>query len=129
MRPYVSIDQIAIDKALYDFVNREAMPGTGVAEGPFWSGFARLVRALAPRNALLLQRRDELQSKIDSWHKQYPGASFDHARYKSHLLEIGYLLPHGAAFAIDTAHVDPEIAQTAGPDRSWWCRSAMRAMR
>jgi malate synthase len=115
MRPHVSIDQIGIDKVLYEFVNREAMPGTGVAEGTFWSGFARLVRALAPRNAMLLRRRDELQSKIDSWHKQNPGASFDHARYKNYLLEIGYLLPQSAAFVIDTANVDPEIAQTAGP--------------
>ncbi len=115
MRSYVSIDQIGIDKALYEFVNREAMPGTGVAEEPFWRGFARLVRTLAPRNAVLLQRRDELQSKIDSWHKQFPGASFDHARYKNFLLEIGYLLPQSAAFAIGTDNVDPEIAQTAGP--------------
>jgi len=115
MRPYVSIDQIAIDKALYEFVNREAMPGSGVAERPFWSGFARLVRDLAPRNAALLRRRDELQSQIDSWHTQHPGASFDHARYKAYLLEIGYLLPEGAPFAIDTGNVDPEIAQTAGP--------------
>jgi malate synthase len=115
MRPYISIDQIKIDEALYEFVNREAMPGTGVAEGSFWNGFAQLVRALAPRNALLLQRRDELQSKIDSWHEQNPGASFDHARYKSYLLEIGYLLPERAPFAIDTVNVDPEIAQTAGP--------------
>ena len=115
MRPYVSIDQIAIDKALYEFVNREAMPGSGVAERPFWSGFARLVRNLAPRNAALLRRRDELQSQIDSWHTQHPGAFFDHARYKDYLLEIGYLLPEGAPFTIDTDNVDPEIAQTAGP--------------
>ena len=115
MRPYVSIDQIAIDKALYEFVNREAMPGSGVAERPFWSGFARLVRDLAPRNAALLRRRDELQSQIDSWHTQHPGAFFDHARYKDYLLEIGYLLPEGAPFTIDTDNVDPEIAQTAGP--------------
>jgi malate synthase len=115
MRPYVNIDPLAIDNALYDFVNREALPGTGLTEEPFWSGFARLVQDLAPRNAALLRRRDELQSKIDSWHTQYPGASFDHARYKAYLLEIGYLMPEGAPFAIDTAHVDPEIAQIAGP--------------
>jgi malate synthase len=115
MRPNVSVDQLKIDKVLYDFVNDEAMPGSGVQEHPFWSGFAALVRALAPRNAALLRRRDELQSKIDAWHRQYPGAAFEHSRYKNYLLEIGYLVPEGEPFAVDTADVDPEIAQIAGP--------------
>jgi malate synthase len=115
MRPNVSVDQLKIDKVLYDFVNDEAMPGSGVQERPFWSGFAALVRALAPRNAALLRRRDELQSKIDAWHRQYPGAAFEHSRYKKYLLEIGYLVPEGPPFAVDTAAVDPEIAQIAGP--------------
>jgi malate synthase len=115
MRSSVNIGHLAIDRALYEFVNREAMPGTGVVEGSFWGGFERLVQDLAPRNAALLERRDELQSKIDSWHRQYPGAFFDPARYKACLLDIGYLRPEGAPFAIDTAHVDPEIAQIAGP--------------
>ena len=115
MRPHVSVDHLGIDKALYDFVNQEAMPGTGVQEQPFWSGFAALVRALEPRNLALLQRRDELQSKIDAWHRQYPGAAFDHSRYKAYLLEIGYLVPDKAPFAVDTANVDAEIAHIAGP--------------
>ena len=115
MRPHVSIDRLRIDKALYDFVTREAMPGTAVEERPFWNGFAQLVAALAPRNAALLQRRDELQSAIDAWHLRHPGAAFDHARYKAYLLEIGYWVPEGPAFAADTANVDPEIARIAGP--------------
>src|SRR6202050_499035 len=111
----VGIDGLKIDKVLYDFVNDEALPGTGVQEQPFWSGFAALVRSLAPRNAALLRRRDELQSKIDAWHRQHPGAAFEHSRYKAYLLEIGYLVPEGEAFAIDTADVDAEIAHIAGP--------------
>src|SRR6202045_2759095 len=91
------------------------MPGTEVQERPFWSGFSALVRALVPRNTALLLRRDELQSKIDAWHRQYPGADFDHAPYKAYLLEIGYLVPEKQPFAVDTAGVDPEIAQIAGP--------------
>src|SRR5882762_11163889 len=101
MRATVSVDHLVVDKVLYDFVNREAIPGTGVQERPFWSGFSALVRALAPRNAELLRRRDELQSKIDAWHRQYPGAAFDHSRYKGFLLEIGYLVPEQEAFAVD----------------------------
>jgi malate synthase len=115
MRTNVSVDQLRIDKVLYDFVTHEAMPGTGVLERPFWLAFAALVRTLAPRNAALLLRRDQLQSKIDAWHRQYPGAAFDPARYKAYLLEIGYLVTEQPPFAIDTANVDAEIAQIAGP--------------
>jgi len=115
MRAIVSVDHLEIDMLLYDFVNHEAMPGTGVQEQSFWKGFAGLVRALAPRNAALLQRRDDLQSKIDNWHRRHPGADFDRSSYKAYLLEIGYLVGDEPPFTIDTANVDPEIAQIAGP--------------
>ncbi len=115
MRAHVSVDGIRIDRVLYDFIGTEVMPGTGVHERSFWTGFAALVRRLAPRNAALMLRRDELQSMIDSWHRQHPGAYFDHGRYKAYLLEIGYLVPERDGFVIDTAGVDPEIALIAGP--------------
>src|ERR1700692_3960813 len=115
MRATVTVDHLGIDRVLYDFVNHEAMPGTEVQERPFWSGFSALVRALMPRNTELLLQRDDLQSKIDAWHRQYLGADFDHASYKAYLLEIGYLVPEKQPFAVDTAGVAPEIAQIAGP--------------
>src|SRR5271168_4823504 len=115
MRAMVTVDHLEIDQVLYDFVNREAMPGTDVEERAFWRGFAALVRALAPRNAALLARRDALQAQIDTWHRQFPGAAFEHSRYKQFLLDIGYLVPEQPAFAVDTAQVDPEIAHIAGP--------------
>ena len=103
----ITVKKLRIDKVLYDFVNQEAMPGTDIREQAFWSGFAALVAALAARNAALLQRRDELQASIDAWHRQHPGAGFDRARYKAHLLEIGYLTPERAPFAIDTVTSEP----------------------
>jgi malate synthase len=115
MRATIGVDRLAIDKVLYDFVNQEAIPGTGIEERAFWSGFSGLVGTLTPRNAELLLRRDELQAKIDAWHRQFPGAAFDHARYKAYLFEIGYLVPENPPFTVDTAGVDPEIAQIAGP--------------
>jgi malate synthase len=115
MRATVTVEHLDIDKVLYDFVNEEAMPGTGLRERPFWSGFGALVRALAPRNAELLLRRDRLQSMIDAWHRQNPGPAFDRSRYKAYLLEIGYLVPEKQPFAVDTGGVDPEIALIAGP--------------
>jgi malate synthase len=111
----VNVDHLAIDANLYDFVNREAIPGTGVQEQPFWRGFANLVGELAPRNAALMSQRDQLQEKIDAWHRQYAGAAFEHSRYKEYLLEIGYLVPEKQSFAVDTANVDAEIARIAGP--------------
>jgi len=115
MRAISGADDVSVDDGLYEFVTHEAMPGTGIAERPFWSGFAGLIRELTPHNAALLRRRDELQNKIDDWHRRHPGASFDRRDYKSHLIEIGYLLPERAPFAIDTANVDAEIAHIAGP--------------
>jgi malate synthase len=111
----VSVDDLKVDKALYDFVNNEAMPGSGIQAQDFWNGFASLVRTLAPRNAELLRKRDELQAKIDAWHRQHPGPGFDQAKYSSFLSEIGYLVTEGAPFAVSTANVDAEIARIAGP--------------
>jgi malate synthase len=115
MRATVRVDQIQVDKELYDFVNNEAIPGSGVEATEFWKGFAALVRSMAPRNAALLGRRDELQAKIDAWHRQNPGPGFNHAKYKALLTEIGYLVPEQELFSVSTANVDAEIARIAGP--------------
>ena len=115
MRATVSIDELKVDQALYDFVNGEIIPDSGVQVQAFWNGFASLVRTLAPRNAELLRRRDELQAKIDAWHRQNSGPGFDHAKYKTFLSKIGYLVTEGTPFSVGTANVDAEIAQIAGP--------------
>jgi malate synthase len=109
------IDDIEVDAGLHDFVNREALPGTGVDAGTFWRGFAALIRRLAPRNTAFLERRDALQGDIDAWHRRHPGALFDHESYCAFLAEIGYLVPEPEPFRIDTADVDEEIARIAGP--------------
>ena len=111
----VRIDHIDVDRRLHDFVTREAMPGTGVDAAEFWCGLAALVRRLAPRNAALMKRRDVLQSQIDAWHRQHPGAEFDRASYKGFLVQIGYLEPEREPFSVTTANVDAEISQIAGP--------------
>jgi malate synthase len=110
----VTVEQLKVDKSLYDFVTQEAIPGTGVRAQDFWSGFAALVQSLAPRNAALLQRRDELQAKIDNWHRQHQ-SGFDRPRYTAFLREIGYLVPEKEPFSVSTANVDPEISHIAGP--------------
>ena len=112
---YVAAGGLGIARPLYDFVNREAIPGTGVAADAFWDGLGEIVRDLAPRNRALLARRDELQQQIDAWHVSQRGKPLNHAGYLRFLREIGYLLPEPPDFAVETSNIDPEIASIAGP--------------
>ncbi len=100
---------------LVDFIEGAALPGTGIDAGTFWAGLSELVHDLGPKNRALLQTREDMQAKIDSWHKERAGQPHDADAYTSFLREIGYLVPEGPAFEIDTKGVDPEIAQVPGP--------------
>ena len=114
MTDRIDIDGLKIARELHDFVANEALPGTGIDAAKFWADFSAIVHDLAPKNRALLARRDELQARIDAWHRDN-GAPTDLAAYKAFLSEIGYLLPEGADFSVATANVDPEIATIAGP--------------
>ncbi len=105
---------LSIDKSLYDFLLTQALPGTAVDPERFFAGFSAIVHDLAPRNRMLLARRDELQEKLDAWYREN-GAPSDMGAYEQFLREIGYLLPEGDDFSVTTANVDPEIAEIAGP--------------
>ena len=113
--PRIALHGLSIATVLYDFVNNEALPGTGVEAGPFWQGFAGLLGKFAASNAALLAKRDALQAKIDAWHTARKGQPHDEAAYEAFLREIGYLLPEPAPFTIGTENVDDEIARIAGP--------------
>jgi malate synthase len=104
---------LQVAKELYDFINDKAIPGTGVDQSAFWAGFDELVHDLAPKNKALLAKRDDIQAKVDAYHRENP--KMDFASYKAFLQEIGYLLPEGKAFEASTVNVEPEIAQMAGP--------------
>ena len=105
---------LAVAAQLHDFIVSEALPGSGVEETAFYAGLAALVGELGPRNRALLGRRDELQAKIDAWHRAHP-APIDQDAYEAFLRDIGYLEPQPAPRAITTANVDAEIAEIAGP--------------
>ena len=115
MTERVNAGGLQVDKALYDFINDEALPGTGIGPEAFWSGFDRLVHDLAPRNRELLDTRDELQRRIDAWYRENRDQPIDLDEYKAVLQEIGYLVPEGDDFAAETANLDPEISTIAGP--------------
>ncbi|WP_438751115.1 malate synthase G [Pararhizobium sp. O133] len=105
---------LAIDADLHDFLVAEALPGTGVDADDFFAAFSQIVHDLAPKNRTLIAKRDALQEQLDTWYRQN-GAPVDMAVYEAFLREIGYLLPEGPDFAVSTSHVDPEIADIAGP--------------
>lgn len=104
---------LQIAQSLFDFVNNEALPGTGVDQDQFWAAVDAIIHDLAPRNRALLAKRDEIQAQIDAWHRSQD--SFDFTAYKAFLQEIGYLLPEGEDFSASTSNVDPEMATMAGP--------------
>ena len=100
---------------LHELVEKRVLPGTGIEATRFWNGLGELIERLAPKNRALLARRDELQTKIDAWHRERAGKPHDAAAYKRFLTDIGYLQPEPADFKIATTNVDAEIAQQAGP--------------
>jgi malate synthase len=115
MTERVVVDGLSVAKVLHDFIGKEVLPGTGLSEAAFWTRVDRLIHDLAPKNRALLEKRDDLQGRIDAWHRARKGQPFDLAVYKAFLVEIGYLVPEGSDFAVDTASVDDEIARIAGP--------------
>ncbi|WP_461480822.1 malate synthase G [Porticoccus sp.] len=115
MTERVQVSGLQVARSIYDLVNQDIIPGTGVDVAAFWQSFAAIVSDFAPKNRQLLEKRDALQAQIDNWHRQRAGQLHNHSEYKAFLQAIGYLVPEGGDFAITTANVDPEIAQQAGP--------------
>jgi malate synthase len=106
---------LAVAPVLRAFMETEALPGTGVEPARFWEAMERILRDLAPANAALLAKRDDLQARIDAWHRANPAKPVDLPAYAAFLREIGYLLPEPAEVQVGTTDVDAEIASLAGP--------------
>ncbi|MFN0002352.1 MAG: malate synthase G [Pseudohongiellaceae bacterium] len=108
---------LQITQVLYDFIEKEATPGTGITHVAFWEAMCAVLDKLAVRNRTLLARRDELQAKIDNWHTEHNVAYYLSHRdeYKKFLQDIGYLVPVGEDFKIGTRNTDYEISIVAGP--------------
>jgi len=107
--------RLQVATALYDFVNQQVLPGTGVDQAAFWAGFDAIVADLAPKNIALLAERDRLQAELDKWHSAHPGPITDMAAYRQFLETIGYLVPAPSGVKATTANVDAELAVQAGP--------------
>ena len=114
-KKYISHGHLSIASELLDFVNNELLPGTGVAKEIFWNGLDKCAHELTPKNRELLEFRENLQKKIDIWHRDRKGEKIDIIEYSNFLVEIGYLKKEGGKFQIKTKNVDSEISAIAGP--------------
>jgi malate synthase len=106
---------LQVDQILADFIEAQALTGSGISADQFWAGMADLAQVQGAKNRALLAKREALQTQIDDWHLAHRNGAHDPLAYKSFLQDIGYLLPEGEDFQIETTNVDPEIASIPGP--------------
>jgi malate synthase len=106
---------LTISSHLKDFLENEVIAGLNITKEHFWSSFEKIVNEFSPRNKALLQKREDIQSKIDSWHIDHKDEDFNTDKYKTFLTDIGYIAPRSPDFTISTDNVDPEIKTIAGP--------------
>ncbi len=114
MVEYTQRAGLDVAPVLADFVEAKLLAGLPVSAEAFWSGYAALLRDFVPENRALLLERDEIQAKIDAWLTARRGQEWDNAAWQAFLREIGYIVPEGPAFQIETGPADPEIAKVAG---------------
>ncbi|MDH3704891.1 MAG: malate synthase G [Acidimicrobiia bacterium] len=111
----IEIAGLQVGRPLATFIDEQALSGTGVDRDAFWAGLADVVTTFGPRNRELLEVRASMQAAIDDWHRARAGQPHDAVAYRAFLEELGYLVPEGPAFGVDTTGVDPEIATIFGP--------------
>ena len=112
---YQNVENLKVSEELLNFVNKELLKDTAVSPEKFWSGFSKVVHDLAPKNKELIKIREEIQQKINEWHKSRKGNEINLEEYKDFLKNIGYLKEVGPDFKIETKNVDEEITSIAGP--------------
>lgn len=115
MTDRISRNGLQIDRVLFEFIEEKALPGTGVAADDFWAGLSALAHEMGPRNAALLQQREDMQESIDNWHREHRDKPHDPAAYRAFLEVIGYLEKEGPDFQIETQNTDPEFSCVPGP--------------
>ena len=113
MTARTNIRKLQVATELYQFIEDQVLPGTGVASADFWAGFDAIVRDLAPKNAALLAERERLQAELDAWHRAHPGPIRNMPGYRRLLERIGYLVVQPARVKATTKNVDAESQHAA----------------
>ena len=112
---YLKVSNLSVSKNLYDFINNEALPNSGISSNQFWRGLSNSLEILVPINKKLLDDRRKLQLEIDRWHLNNNKNTFDLDGYETFLKKIGYLKKEGPDFKIKTKNLDEEISNIPGP--------------
>ena len=129
----INISNLSVDENLVKFINDEVLPGTNINSKKFWESFSEVVNKLAPKNKSLIQKRAEIQKKIDEWHISKKESIFDKKEYINFLKSIGYIVEEKSDFKISTSNVDQEISSIPGPqlvfpvDNAWYALNAANA--
>ena len=103
---------LQVSEELDKLISEKVCVNIDVEPEQFWNSFNEVVKEFTPRNKALLAEREELQTKIDNWHKE--NKEFDKETYKSFLKDIGYWVDTNEDFEIETTNVDAEISTIAG---------------
>jgi malate synthase len=103
---------LQVSEELDKLLSEKVCKNIDVEPDQFWNSFNEIVKEFTPRNKALLAEREDLQTKIDNWHKE--NKEFDKEKYKTFLKEIGYWVDTNADFEIETTNVDAEISTIAG---------------
>ncbi|MEM9809841.1 MAG: malate synthase G [Pseudomonadota bacterium] len=112
MSETVSVAGLTISKPLADFIEGAAT-GAGMTPDDFWRVVADISDRYTDRNQELLEKRDRFQDKIDAWYAE--GGDIGPEAQEAFLSEIGYIVPEGSDFSIETTGIDPEISEISGP--------------
>ncbi len=112
---YKNVHNLKVAEDLLSFTNNELFKDTNISPEKFWLGFDKIIHELAPENKKLIQIRENLQKKINAWHKKNKENQFEIKKYKEFLIEIDYLKKEGPDFKIETKNIDEEISSIAGP--------------
>ena len=108
-------ENLNISSVLFEFVNKEVIPGTDIDVDKFWKKFDSAVHELAPINRALIEKREVIQKQIDTWHLANKDKNFNKDGYIKFLKSINYIVEEKEDFQITTQNVDDEIAKIAGP--------------
>jgi malate synthase len=114
LQNYTSIAGLHVENTLFNLVSSKICPTVNFNSEEFWQKSAEVINRLSAKNKNLLSERDRLQEQINRWHKENP-YPYKMEDYKAMLFDIGYLVPEGEDFTIETQKIDDEIALTPGP--------------
>ena len=81
---------LKISSKLFDFINNEVIPGTNIKTDEFWESFASNVNELAPINKSLIEKREDIQKKIDELHKDLVSSKLRQKNSLNHIPEIKF---------------------------------------